>query len=586
MVSIYKVLLNLGIIFVSYFLGVDNTQASENKDQPERGYAREVKGAVTADKFMVSTANPIATKAGYKVLLSGGSAIDAVVAIQMVLNVVEPQSSGIGGGAFILYWDAKKQQLYSFDGRETAPKSLNSSYFIARDGRKKSFWDAVQGGGSVGVPGTLRLMELVHQRYGIVSWSELFQPAIQIAREGFVVSPRLAKSISRAQKRGLDRFPVARAYFFNKDLTPKLANSRLVNLPLAETFGLISRSGANIFYEGSLAHSIVTSVNKTKFNPGHLTLDDLAGYQVKERKPVCVPYKDYEVCGMGSPSSGGLTVGQILGILENFDLEKQGSSLKAAHLFIEASKLAYADRNLYMADKDFIEVPEIGLIDKEYLSNRAQLITDSASGKATAGYPKGSEGLLRSLQQQNERPGTTHYVVVDKYGNAASVTSTIETGFGSRVMVGGFLLNNELTDFSFVPDRNGRLIANRVQGGKRPRSSMAPTVVLKEGKPFLITGSPGGSRIISYVARTILNVLEWGLDPQAAINSGHIVNRNGVTELEEGTDAINLKEGLESLGHKVKIRNLNSGLHSILFAQDGTLIGAADPRREGLVMGE
>ena len=586
MVSIYKVLLNLGIILISYFWFVDNTEASDNKDQPERGYSKQFKGAVTADKFMVSTANPIATNAGYKVLLNGGSAIDAVVAIQMVLNVVEPQSSGIGGGAFILYWDAKKRQLYSFDGRETAPTSLNSNYFITRDGRKKSFWDAVQGGGSVGVPGTLRLMEFVHQRYGIVSWSELFKPAIQIAREGFVVSPRLAKSISRAKKRGLDRFPAARAYFFNKDLTPKLANSRLANIPLAETFDLVAKRGANVFYEGSLAHSIVNSVRKTKLNPGHLTLDDLANYQVKERKPVCMPYKEYEVCGMGSPSSGGLTVGQILGILENFDLEKQRSSLKATHLFIEASKLAYADRNLYMADKDFIEVPEMGLIDKGYLLNRAQLITDKGSGKAAAGYPKGSKGLLRSLQQQNERPGTTHYVVVDKYGNSASVTSTIETGFGSRVMVGGFLLNNELTDFSFVPNRNGRLVANRVQGGKRPRSSMAPTVVLKEGKPFLITGSPGGSRIISYVARTILNVLEWGLDPQAAINSGHIVNRNGVTELEEGTDAINLKEGLESLGHKVKIRNLNSGLHSILFAQDGTLIGAADPRREGLVMGE
>ena len=263
MVSIHKVFLNLGIALISYFFGFDNIWASEKKDQPEKGYSKQVKEAVTADKFMVSTANPIATNAGYKVLLSGGSAIDAVVAIQMVLNVVEPQSSGIGGGAFILYWDAKKRKLYSFDGRETAPRSLNSNYFITRDGRKKSFWEAVQGGGSVGVPGTLRLMEFVHQRYGIVSWSELFQPAIQIAREGFLVSPRLAKSISRAQKRGLDRFPATRAYFFNEDLTPKLANSRLVNLPLAETFDLVSKRGAKVFYEGTLAHSIVTSVRKT-----------------------------------------------------------------------------------------------------------------------------------------------------------------------------------------------------------------------------------------------------------------------------------------------------------------------------------
>ena len=586
MIITHKILLNLGFLVLSYFFSVNNIEANENKDQPEKGYSKQIKGSVTSNKFMVSTANPIATNTGYKVLRSGGSAIDAVVAIQMVLNVVEPQSSGIGGGAFILYWDAKTKQLYSFDGRETAPKSLNSNYFITSDGRKKSFWEAVQGGGSVGVPGTLRLMEFVHQRYGIVDWSELFQPAIRLARYGFSVSPGLAKSISGAQKRGLDSFPAARAYFFNEDLTPKLANSRLLNKPLAETFDLISKGGANVFYEGSLADSIVKSVRKTKLNPGHVTLNDLASYQVKVRKPVCILYRVYEICGMGSPSSGGLTVGQILGILENFDLKEPVPSLKAAHLFIEASKLAYADRALYMGDKDFIKVPEMGLIDKGYLLNRAQLITDISSGKATAGHPKGSEGLLRSLQQQSERPGTTHYVVVDKYGNAASVTSTIETGFGSRVMVGGFLLNNELTDFSFVPERNGRLIANRVQGGKRPRSSMAPTVVLKAGKPFLITGSPGGSRIISYVARTIFHILEWGLDPQAALNSGHIVNRNGVTELEEGTDAIKLKEGLESLGHKVKVRNLNSGLHSILFAEDGTLIGAADPRREGLVMGE
>ena len=577
--------LNLSLVCFWYLFTYDICYANEKKGQPEKGYSKDVKSSLVSNNFMLATANPIATKEGFKVLKNGGSAIDAVVAVQMVLNVVEPQSSGIGGGAFILYWDAKTKKIYSFDGREKSPKTLKKDYFLNNNGERKKFWEVVQGGGSVGVPGTLRLMEFVHQRYGLMNWSQLFKPGIRLARYGFKISPRLSESIKSAQKRGLDRFSTTRAYFFDNNNRPKLAGSKLINEPLAKTFGLIAEKGADAFYKGDIAKAIISAVKETQFNPSQLTLKDLDDYEVKVRDPVCLPYRKYNICGMGSPSSGGLTVGQILGILENFDLRSLGPTLESAHLFIEASKLAYADRNLYMADKDFISVPEKGLIDKTYLLRRSRLITKTSSNKVSPGYPEGSEGLLRSLQKQNEKPGTTHFVVVDKYGNAASVTSTIETGFGSRVMVGGFLLNNELTDFSFIPQRNGQLIANRLEGGKRPRSSMAPTIVLKNKKPFLITGSPGGSRIISYVARTILAVLEWGFDPQLAINSGHIVNRNGVTELEEGTDAIRFKEGLEARGHKVKIRNLNSGLHSILLAQDGTLIGAADPRREGLVMG-
>ena len=586
MIAIQNFFLNISFICIWYLSSFCISHASEKKGQPEKGYSIEAKSSFVSKKFMLATANPVATKAGYRVLLNGGNAIDAVVAVQMVLNVVEPQSSGIGGGAFILYWDAKTKKLYSFDGREKAPKSLDQNYFLDNNGRKKKFWDVVQGGGSVGVPGTLRLMEFMHKRYGVLKWSKLFEPAINLAREGFKISPRLFESISTAQKRGLDRLPSTRAYFFDDNNIPRSTGSKLINEPLAKTFDLVAQEGADAFYKGDIAKAIVSAVQGTEFNPGYLTLQDLASYEVKVREPICVPYHQYNICGMGSPSSGGLTVGQILGILENFDLRSLSPTIEAAHLFIEASKLAYADRNLYMADKDFISVPEKGLIDKTYLLRRSQLITKTSSAKVNPGYPLGSEGLLRSLQKQNEKPGTTHYVVVDKHGNAASVTSTIETGFGSRVMVGGFLLNNELTDFSFIPERNGQLIANRLEGGKRPRSSMAPTIVFKKEKPFLITGSPGGSRIISYVARTILSVLEWGVDPQLAINSGHIVNRNGVTELEAGTDAIKFKEGLEALGHTVKVRNLNSGLHSILFARDGTLIGAADPRREGLVMGK
>ncbi len=555
--------------------------------QPESGTGRAVKESVSAQDFMVAAANPLATQAGYDVLKAGGTAMDAAVAVQLMLNLVEPQSSGIGGGAFLLYWNAETKSLETYDGRETAPAAATPEYFLKPDGTPKGFWDSVIGGRSVGVPGTLRLLEVVHGKHGKTAWSDLFQPTIELAEQGFEISPRLAKSIAAAQEKGLDRFPAAKAYFFKEDGTPKEAGSLLKNPAFAATLKAVATGGADAFYKGDIASDIVAAVKETTDNPGILTLEDFANYEVKQRAPVCMDYRAHKVCGMGPPTSGGLTVGQILSILSHFDLPAMGPGPEAAHLFAEAGKLAYADRGLYMADSDFVKMPTKGLLDVDYLASRAALIKrDGAMGKATAGTPPWKDAALRSPDETLERPGTSHFVIRDSYGSAVSMTTTIETGFGSRVMVRGFLLNNELTDFSRAPEKDGKPIANRVEGGKRPRSSMSPTIVFDaSGEPVLLIGSPGGSRIINYVAKTLVAVLDWEMDIQKAIDLGHFVNRNGATDLEEGTEAAGYKEALEALGHEVKIRDLNSGLHGIVIAKDG-LVGGADPRREGLVLGD
>jgi gamma-glutamyltranspeptidase/glutathione hydrolase len=568
-------------------LGLPTPHAMARQQQPEAGTGRASQALVTADRFMVAAAHPLATEAGYAVLRAGGTAIDAAVAVQMVLNVVEPQSSGIGGGAFMLYWDAAAGKLTALDGRETAPAAAGPDYFLKPDGTPKSFWKAVRGGGSVGVPGTLRLLELAHRLHGRAPWPDLFQPAIELAENGFEISPRLASSIDRATKRGLAVFPEAAAYFYNPDGTPKPAGATLRNPALAATFRAIAVQGADVFYAGAIARDIVAAVRSTPDNPGLLSLDDLASYRAKLRAPVCAPYRGSEVCGMGPPSSGALTVGQILGILEHFDLPGIGPGVEAAHLFAEASKLAYADRALYMADGDFVRMPVKGLLDPAYLTGRAQLIRRStAMDKAEAGNPPWREAGLWAPDGQRERPGTSHFVIRDGVGNAVSMTTTIETGFGSRVMVRGFLLNNELTDFSFRPERDGRPVANRIESGKRPRSSMAPTIVLRNGAPVLLIGSPGGSRIIAYVAQAVIAMLDWGMDPRSALAMGHVVNRNGGTDLEAGTGAADFADALTARGHAVKLRGLNSGLHAIWIQPGGRLLGAADPRREGTVMGE
>ena len=540
--------------------------------------------SVVATEYMVSAANPIASQIGLTVLETGGSAIDAAVAVQLMLNLVEPESSGIGGGAFMLYWDASAQQLLTYDARETAPMSATPAYFLDAGGRAVKFWEAAVGGHSVGVPGTLKLLDLAHREHGLKRWSTLVQPTIDLAETGFPVSAKLASAIASASKRELKLFQVARQYFYHEDGTPRAAGELLKNPDFAETLNLIAKQRSEPFYTGSIASDIIAAV-RTEINPGELTLNDMARYTVIQRDPVCFAYRAYDVCGMGPPTSGGLTMGQILTMLSHFDLPNMGPGPEAWHLYIEAAKLAYADRGLYMADADYVAMPE-GLLNKNYLGARASLInTRRSMGKARAGSPPWKQATLLSPDTQVERPGTSHFVIVDKHGNMVSMTTTIETGFGSRVMTGGFLLNNELTDFSFTPQRNGRMVANRVEGGKRPRSSMSPTIVLQSGQPVLLTGSPGGSRIINYVTQSVIAMLDWGMDPQDALDMGHVVNRNGNTDLEAGTEAEQLSSALQGLGHEVNVRSLNSGLHAILL-QDDKLIGAADPRREGLALGK
>jgi gamma-glutamyltranspeptidase/glutathione hydrolase len=564
-------------------LGAVLASAAAAKDvvlQPERTTA--IAERTTARNFMVASAHPLATEAGHDVLAAGGSAADAAVAVQLMLALVEPQNSGLGGGGFLLYWNEASRELTTFDARERAPLAANESYWLGEDGTPMDFWDAVIGGRSVGVPGTPMLLETVHARYGRMPWAELIAPAMARAEEGFPISRRFANAIAEA--RDLGRFENTRAYFFKADGSPKAEGMILRNPEFARILRLFAARGAAPFYTGSIARDIVAAV-RTETNPGILTLEDLATYTVIERAPVCMQYRRHDVCGMGPPSSGGLTVGQILGMLEAFDLASLGPGIESQHLFLEASRLAFADRDLYMADSDFVDMPD-GLLDRDYLASRARLINPKAAmGEAAAGNPPSDDSPPLSPDRPRPRKGTTHFVIVDRYGDMVSATTTIEANFGSRVMTGGFLLNNELTDFALEPEADGAPVANRVEGGKRPRSSMAPTVVLRDGTPVLLTGSPGGANIIPYTAFSIIAILDWGLDPQEAINLPHVVNRNGPTRVEEGPTAEGTAAALEALGHEVVIEDLNSGLHVIRIGPDG-LTGAADKRREGMVLGD
>jgi gamma-glutamyltranspeptidase / glutathione hydrolase len=552
---------------------------------PEEASGTEKKSLAHAQKFMVATANPEASKAGYDVLKAGGSAIDALVAVQMVLGLVEPQSSGLGGGAFVVYYDAANQKLTTFDGRETAPQEATPELFQDENGEPLSFYDAVVGGRSVGTPGTVKLMGELHDRYGTMPWEDLLEPATQLAQEGFIVSPRLADAIKGSAER-LSRYPETKAYFFNLDGTPLEAGSRLQNTQYYETLRFLATYGADEFYTGQIAKKIVSQVRGAIDNPGVLSEQDLLSYRIKERAPVCLPYKEYDICGMGPPSSGALTVGQILGITEQFDLASLGANSPEAWQIIgDASRLAFADRGRYIADTDFVPMP-LGLLDKPYLAERAKLITKGkALENAEPGEPEWRHPIKQADDMAIELPSTSHISIVDKDGNAVSVTTTIENGFGSNLMSNGFLLNNELTDFSFKSHQDGYPIANRVEPGKRPRSSMSPTIVMKNNKPYLVVGSPGGSRIIGYVAKTLIAHLEWGMDIQQAINLPNMLNRFGTYDLEKGTEAETYAKALTDMGFKVSVQDLNSGVQGIVVDKDG-LLGGADPRREGLVLGD
>ncbi len=560
------------------------SQGVHAADQPEKTFGVHTGETVVRDHYMVTSAHPLATEAGRRVLAAGGHAADAAVAVQFMLNLVEPQSSGIGGGAFAVYRDAATGSITTFDGREMAPAATTESLFLDADGEPRGWWQAVIGGRSVGVPGTLALLDTLHQQYGRQDWAELLRPTEQTARNGFEITERMAQSIAWGAGKDLGKYAPTRALFFNDNGDPKAAGETFVNPAFADTVALLAAERSAPFYRGELGAALVATVGEND-NPGKMTLDDLAAYRVIERPAVCAPYRVYDVCGMGPPSSGALTVGQMLGLLEAFDLPALGNTAQAWHLFAEAGKLAYADRGLYMADSDFAPMPTAGLLDPGYLRSRSSLIDPaSAMEKARPGNPPWPERTARAADLQPERAGTSHFNIVDADGNALSVTTTIETGFGSRLSVGGFLLNNELTDFSFRPERDGKPIANRVEAGKRPRSSMSPTIVLKAGEPELLIGSPGGSRIINYVAQSLIAILDWDMDLQQALDLGHVANRNGTTDLEENTPAAAFQAELEALGHSVKVRNMNSGLHAIRYV-DGRLHGAADPRRDGTADG-
>jgi len=572
-------------IFTSLVIFTAAAYAQVQEDrEPEAATGLSKNQAVKVEKFMVAAANPYASQAGYNILAKGGSAIDAAIAVQMVLTLVEPQSSGIGGGTFILHWDKSKQHLTTFDGRETAPQSATSDLFLDKNGVAVRWIDAVVGGRSVGVPGILHAFKKAHEKYGKLPWSQLFEDAISLAQNGFIVSPRLEKLLQLQFNPGVTKLTEIKNYFYPNGKLIK-AGSLLKNPQLAAVLRSVAKEGIEPFYQGWIAKKIINAVQHAEIEPGRLTLEDMANYQSKQLSAVCGPYRAYKVCGMQPPSSGGIAVIQILGQLSHFDMAKtQTDQLSFIHLFTQSSRLAFADRNKYIADVDFVSVPVSGLIDSNYLAKRAEFINaDKDMGPAIAGKPEGA--LVQANDNAFELPSTSHISIVDAQGNAISMTSSVEMAFGSAVMVEGFILNNQLTDFSLSPKANGKWVANRLEPLKRPRSSMAPMMVFNSDNTLkLVVGSPGGSRIINYVAQTIIGVLDWRLDPQSAINLPKVTNRNEITTLEKGTEFESYQAALEAKGHQVSIRDLNSGLHVIEVTKKG-LHGGADQRREGKVLG-
>lgn len=560
--------------------------AAQELDFPEASSGLVEQKGGTAAKFMVAAANPIAVQAGYDAIKAGGNALDAAFATQLVLNLVEPQSSGIGGGAFVLYWDNTEKKLYAYDGRETAPAAATEDRFLSEDGTAMRRPQAVIGGRSVGVPGLVRVMKLAHERHGTRAWADMFTAAIDVAENGFAVSPRLFRLLE--VDKTLSKIETPAAHYYLPNGTPKPVGTVLKNPDMATTLRRISAEGPDAFYNGRLAEAIVAQVRETTRNPSDLTLADMAAYRAKERSPLCAPYRRFTVCGMPAPTSGGIGVIQTLGLLEKFDLPNMEPwSTEAAHLFVEASRLVYADRAVYIADPDFSPVPEKGLIDRGYLASRAALIDPAGRiTNAEAGKPPQKGSYNYGPGRDFERPSTTHISVLDDQGNAVSMTSSIEGAFGSHLMVGGFLLNNQLTDFSYNAVAEGRSVANRVEGGKRPRSSMAPIIVFDENDEIVaVSGSPGGMAIVPLVAKTLIAMLDWGMTPQEATNLPNILLFGSTVLLEGDTALAERKDDLEALGHRVRVGNFPSGVHAIGI-RDGVIFGGADPRREGTVMGE
>jgi len=572
---------------------------------PEASSGRIAQQGARARRMMVATANPHASRAALQILREGGSATDAAIAAQMVLTLTEPQSSGIGGGAFLMHYSPVGRTVQAWDGRETAPSGATERLFLDAQGKPLAFFDAVVGGRSVGVPGVVRMLEAAHAEHGRLPWARLFEPAILLASQGFEVSPRLHRLITI--DRHLRKDPAAAAYFYDRQGQPWPVGHLLRNPALADTLGQIAKRGSLALHSGPIAHDIVEAVQRHPSNPGVLTERDLAFYKPVVRDALCTPLQtpraNYRICGMPPPSSGAIAVAQILGILQAAGAPRladaQGElQADGLHVFTEAGRLAFADRNQYVADPDHVDVPA-GLTDAAYLRERAQQVGERSMKTATAGQPeRGRPARQATLPPMNlEQPATSHLSIVDARGNAVSMTTTIEDAFGARLMVRGFLLNNQLTDFSFAP-RNAATdgkpptaVANRVEPDKRPRSSMAPTLVLDEhGQLMMAVGSPGGSQIISYVARTLWLTLHDGLGIQQAISLPNFGSRNGPTELETGMALEVQQQALLARGHEVRRIEMTSGLQGIVrrcaLRQGCWLEGGADPRREGLVIGD
>jgi len=550
--------------------------------QPEGATGAAAKRALDARRQLVVAANPLAADAGIEVLRAGGSAVDAAVAVQLVLGLVEPQSSGLGGGGFLLHWSARDRRVRSYDGRETAPAAAREQRFVEPSGRTMPFFDAVVSGRSIGVPGVVRMLAFAHARHGRLAWARLAEPAIRLAETGFPMSPRLHGLLER--DRYLRADPAARQLYYRDDGAPHAVGTRIVNAAYAATLREIATKGADVLYNGAIAADIVAAVRAAP-RPGDMTREDLARYAPVEREPVCGIYRARRICGMGPPSAGAVVVLQILGVLERTEFARATpQSVEALHLFAEAGRLAYADRNHYLADPAFAPQPIAGLLADDYLQARARLIGERSMQAAEPGLPAGVTAT--GPAHAGTSSGTTHFSIVDANGDAVAMSASIENAFGARRMVRGFLLNNQLTDFAFDPRSRGAPAANRVQGGKRPRSTMAPTFVFaRDGRLEMVLGSPGGRAIGNYVAKVIVATLDWGFDLQAALEVPNFGSTNGPTFLERGTPYEALAEALEAKGHVLNLARMTSGVH-VIRRTPGGWRGAADPRREGVARGD
>lgn len=577
---------------VALMLGACGTLpgASPGTTADEAGFAPSgARQAVTAKRQMVASANPIASRIGRDILRKGGSAVDAAIAMQAALTLVEPQSSGIGGGGFLLHFDGKSGQIDAYEGREAAPRAVKETHFMTPDGKPMARDRYRVGGISTAVPGSLSLLARAHRRHGRLPWGELFQPAIDLAERGFKVSPRLHASIAR--DRYLREYAAARSYFFTPAGEPKPVGTVLKNPDLAATLKAVAKDGVRALHFGPIARDIAAAVRNDKRRPGLMTERDLGIYRAKLRRPVCGPYREWLICGFGPPTAGGIATIMTLALLERFDVASLApSSAEAVHLISEATKLINADRLRYVADPDFVNVPVSGLLDRGYLARRSRLIerTKAMTEARPGAIPKLARNAAPlAASDDSEQPSTTHLSVVDSQGNTVAMTSSVGGAFGARLLVRGFMLNNHATDFSPVPrTKAGRPKLNRPGGSKRPRSSQSPTLVFDpDGRLAFALGSPGGTRIIAYVVKTLIGVIDWRLDIQAAINLPNHAVRRGRVDLERGTKLEAIAPKLRALGHRVRIRRLSSGIQGIA-RKDGVLIGGADPRREGLALGD